>query len=277
MLPDFLNSKIIIHIAFHFIENRFQFLQSVINYISNYKFKKIDIFIDCNSEEIKKYSFLDRDKTNIDIKYLIHKNLDHPFLLTWTHRQNMYKNLSKYDYFMYIEDDIAVPFSAIQQWKIDTEILFPFGYLRGFLRVEKSSDNVLRCTDQTTRAKIDNFSCLNNTLYFRPSNPYQAFWIYDKSQMNIFVNNRCWHDGNHPSWEIRERASSGMIWLDQSEHKVLIPLTDRLTIPDNVLVYHLPNNYAIDTNSPFGKVPITDLTNNNTILLHIKKFICNKL
>lgn len=82
----------------------FDGVQKTINEINKFTaFETIDVVIDVNSEN----KWVDK-LTGACIKRYSFEN-EHPFLLTTKHRENIARNIDKYDYFMYIEDDTFVP------------------------------------------------------------------------------------------------------------------------------------------------------------------------
>jgi len=248
--PPFPSSKLLVHVTFYFVGDRIKYLETVVKNFQSYEFSKIDIIIDTNSKEALSCLSFENVNPRTTIKFKVHKNLLHPYLLTWQHRANMSAAINDYDYFMYLEDDIHIPFKALQRWRQDSDLLYPEGYLRGFLRVEKNKNGVLISADQCKRAKVWNLVRVKNSIFYFPHVPYQAFWICDHQQMIDFINSPAWQNDNS-DWCIRERAASGMTQLLRKNHKnqkhnCLIPLDQNDQIPEDVLVYHLPNNY-IDT------------------------------
>jgi hypothetical protein len=175
----------------------------------------------------------------------------------------MSASINDYDYFMYLEDDIWVPFKALQRWRLDSHLLYPLGYTRGFLRVEKSKNGTLVCVDQYKRAKIRSLVCIKGSLFYFPHVPYQAFWICDHQQMIRFINSTAWQN-DKSDWCIRERAASGMTLLLRKNHKnqkhnLLIPLNEYDKISEDALVFHLPNNYADNPNVLASKLGVDKL------------------
>jgi len=260
MFPKFTQSRILIHIAFHYVEPRFCYLVKVLSAINSYHFKHIDVIIDTNSAETKSCFRKLQSNFNFDFHVQVHDPLEHPFLLTWAHRHNISDQIDKYDYFMYIEDDIEIHYDALTRWRDDSHSMHEDGYLRGFMRTEINSRNNTVLTDQKSVMKFRNLQYYKNKPYLRPSNPYHGFWIYSQQQMKIFIKSQCWLDGNYPKWGVRERAAAGMTWLDTSSHNILIPLTNALEIPEDVRVHHLPNNYARNPDSKHGSVSIHEFT-----------------
>ena len=263
MFPPFASSKILVHIAFHFVEERLKYLEAVIANLQGYGFLQIDIVIDTNSAEAMSRVGFEKTHRNSSITFRVHSDLPNPYLLTWEHRSNMSELVDGYDYFMYLEDDIFVPFEALRRWRSDSCFLYPRGYLRGFLRVEKDRNGGLVCVDQHKRARIRNLVSIEGTLYYAPHVPYQAFWICDHQQMMDFMSSPAWKNSKS-DWCIRERAASGMTLLLRKNHKnqkhnLLIPLDENGKIPKEVLVRHLPNNYADNPNVLASKLGVDKL------------------
>lgn len=262
--PDLENSSLLVHIAFHFVGDRIQYLKQVLSATYQYPFRHIEIVIDTNTDELDLAS-LPKASEHIVIRREIHREMDHPFLLTWQHRPQMLAQLDQHDYFMYIEDDIVVSSNAIKRWYEDSIDLYPQGYLRGFLRTEITRDGTKVSTDQYRKTRLKNILSINGKPYYFPQNPYQGFWIYSREQMGDFIKSPCWKDGNC-DWPVRERASAGMTWMpstlrknNSKLHGLVIPLNNQLKLDENVLVEHAPNNYALDEDSEFGVIPIARL------------------
>lgn len=258
--PELSRSSLIVHIAFHFVAARAQYLFRVLDEINTYRFHKIDIYIDTNRNETAALLRSYPTRPGVTLHVVTHTNLKHPFDLTWRHRSNIDKALGDYDYYMYMEDDICVSDAALQAWHDDSERLAAEKYLRGFVRAETTASGELVSTDYRSRISSRRVLRIGNRLFVRPNNPYQGFWVYSQQQMQTFVASECWQTGNC-NWPVRERASAGMIWLDHERHNILVPL-HKGRIDPRAIVIHLPNNYANDSQSSFGKLRIDDCIRN---------------
>ena len=129
--------------------------------------------------------------------------------------------------------------------------------------MEKDQNGTLVCVDQHKRAGVKNLVRVEESLYYFPHVPYQAFWICDKRQMMRFIKSKAWENDNS-DWCIRERAASGMTLLLRKNHKnhkhnLLIPLDETENISEDALVYHLPNNYVDNPNVLASKLTIDKL------------------
>jgi len=266
MFPPFKDSRLLVHIAFHFVEKRLSYLEKVLATLNSYDFSEVSIVVDTNTEETKVLLMIPVLQSHVSLDFSIHSNLEDPYLLTWTHRRQMETLLNRFDYFMYLEDDIVVSFPALKRWRIESSWLYPKNHFRGFLRVERDADNGFVCTDQVKFPSKRHYFSLKKQMFLRPPNPYQGFWIYDCGQMNTFVTSNAWNNGNIKGWGIRERAAAGMTWIDKRRMKTLIPLSSGYRVPREALVEHIANNYDNDLESQFGKIGVNELVNRDIAL-----------
>jgi len=257
MFKEFETSSILIHVAFHYVEERLPFLERLLRTFCTYRFDAVHVVVDTNWEGLVKRLDQERYK-KIFLTLSLHKDLKDPYLLTWAHRAGMEKKINNYDYFMYVEDDIEVPYNVIERWRKDSIVLAPKGYMRGFLRKE-TDGKAEYAADQKDVMTYKNIVLVSGEPYLHPLNPYQGFWIYSKTQMMRFMESNCWRDGNKPEWGIRERAAAGMIWIDRNTHTVLVPLDAGYKICREASVRHLPNNYVYDKSTKLGKIPVGSL------------------
>jgi hypothetical protein len=244
MFPSFTQSRLLVHIAFHYGAQRIPYLRAVLEALSQYGFLQVDVVIDTNSLETGK---LELGTESLTVEVQVHSDLKDPFLLTWKHRAAMLEKLADYDYFMYLEDDLQVPYSALQRWRSDMNTLEETPYIRGFLRTEIDGTGNIVSTDQRYPVSRREFKAVRGAIWYYPENPYQGFWICSKSQMAAFIQSKAWIDGGDTDWGVRERAAAGPIWAqDRSRHSCLIPMTGTSAVHPDALVDHLPNNYAMD-------------------------------
>ena len=270
-----IEGSLLAHVTCHFAPERMHYLSSVLREIGSYRFSKIVIVVDTNSDE-----GADRAQglvvelglsRNVEVRCDVHSDLEAPFILTWAHRAHVQDSLERFDYVMYLEDDILVPWRAIAAWHRDTSILYPRRLLRGFLRVEINAAGRLVSTDYTRAERHPVFLRVADRIFLIPRNPYHAFWIYGRSQMQEFVQSKSWSD---PPCRMgtREKAACGMMFSNVPESlliprrrfqsRVLLPLDASLTIPEECFVYHLPANYSrfnAGARRGFGTVPVQNL------------------
>ncbi len=256
------NINLLVHITFYYHVDREKYLLKVLENFNDYQLNQIHIVIDTNiREKTEKILEKNTNTNNHTIEIHAHENLDHPYNLTWSHREDMLKQIENYDIFLYLEDDILIPWENFQYWLEENQAIVEYGYLRGFLRVENSEDNTLYSVDFTEITIDPEIIEIAGKNYFQPQYPYHACWLYDRQQMRQFINLPAWQDGNYQLWGIRERAAAGMIWsaVDGKNHRIVLPLLSNSTIEPRALNYHLSNNYYNNLDSPHGKIPLNQL------------------
>jgi hypothetical protein len=243
--------KITKHISFYFLNDRIIYINNIISETNKYEYIT-DIFIHTNIKDLEISMF---DKyTNGNIKIIYHdlSNI-HPFYLTWKCRELLEKQKNEYDIFIYIEDDILIPFKAIKYWLEYNEKLIEMNYNLGFLRIE-IENNIDYITDLCGE-QLDTLINLQNTTYcVNNKNPYCAFWIYNKNEFNKFVNSKYYDINNIEGYGVREKSAIGLHGSNTNWYKsTLIPIINKKLIED-CKIYHMPNNYVIDKTTPFATI-----------------------
>jgi len=153
--------KITKHISFYFLIDRIVYINNIIDETNKYEYTT-DIFIHTNNIDLQEGVF--NNYTNGCIKIIYHdlSNI-HPFYLTWKCRELLQQQRNEYDIFMYIEDDILVPYKAIQYWLEYNQILLEMNYNLGFVRIEVE-DGIEYITDLYGEI-FDTFIDLNEKKY----------------------------------------------------------------------------------------------------------------
>jgi len=243
--------KITKHISFYFLTDRIIYINKIIDETNKYEYTT-DIFIHTNFIDLKKEMF--NNYTNGDIQIIYHdlSNI-HPFYLTWKCRKLLYEQRNEYDIFMYIEDDILVPYKAIKYWLEYNKNLIEMNYNLGFVRIEVE-DNIEYITDLYGQ-KFDTIINLNEKQYcVNNKNPYCAFWIYNKNEFNNFVNSKYYDINNIKGYDIRESSAIGLHGCHTDYYKnTLIPIIDNKLI-EECKIYHMPNNYVLNKKTIFATI-----------------------
>ena len=247
--------KITKHISFYFIIDRIIYINNIIDATNKYEYTT-DIFIHTNNIDLQERML--NNYTNGYIKIIYHdlSNIN-PFYLTWKCRELLQQQRNEYDIFMYIEDDILVPYKAIQYWLEYNQILLEMNYNLGFLRIEVE-DGIEYITDLFGE-KFDTIINLNETKYcVNNKNPYCAFWIYNKNEFNNFVNSKYYNINNIRGYDIREQSAIGLHGIYTHYYKnTLIPIVNNKLI-EECKIYHMPNNYVLNKNSSFATIKFNE-------------------
>lgn len=231
------NKKILICISFHYVENRLNNLIKVINNFLNYKLD-VSIIIDTNQD----FNYF-KEINNVTVK--VHKNLNHPFFLTWVHRLNMVNEIDNYDYFIYIEDDMLIPYENFLEYIENFDGLYKLNCVPSFIRIEefKGKEYIVDVTKKQVNRPIIN---INNKTFINLEQPYHAFWILPQKELKESINEKF----TQPSVN-RELAASYVMWELKKTPYILM---DNDKINKLSYSYHLTNNYSKMENSPFGKI-----------------------
>ena len=247
--------KITKHISFYFIIDRIIYINNIIDATNKYEYTT-DIFIHTNNIDLQERML--NNYTNGYIKIIYHdlSNIN-PFYLTWKCRELLQQQRNEYDIFMYIEDDILVPYKAIKYWLEYNQILLEMNYNLGFLRIEVE-DGIEYITDLFGE-KFDTFINLNETKYcVNNKSPYCSFWIYNKNEFNNFVNSKYYNINNILGYGIREQSAIGLHGIYTHYYKnTLIPIVNNKLI-EECKIYHMPNNYVLNKNSSFATIKFNE-------------------
>lgn len=246
------------HISFFYLEDRILYINKIIDETNKYEYIT-DIFIHTNNKDLQESAFTTYTNGCIQIIYHDLSNIN-PFYLTWKCRNLLQQQKNDYDIFIYIEDDILVPYKAIKYWLEYNEKLIEMNYNLGFVRIEVEN-NIEYITDLKGE-KIDTIINLDNTRYcVNNKNPYCAFWIYNKNEFNLFVNSKYYNINNIQNYGIRETSAIGLHGVGTDWYKnTLIPIINN-KLNEDCKIYHLPNNYVIDNTNLFATIKFNEAIN----------------
>ena len=278
--------KISAHIAYyHYAEKeysnkRYKYVVSMLNdYFNEWEVEQIDIYIHTNTEDAK--IILDEliSKTHIHVSFIIHDlSNENPHNLTWKHRALMETQKDDYDVFLYLEDDIGMPYKAFQYWLKYKDNLYSEGYDVGFVRVETLNNKDYFCSDV-----VQPCSCylqIKDRYFTWNHQNYCAFWICDKNALSDFILSPYWkqhglfpHGLDKPEAHfIRESAAIGYkMYYDRmismhpglSSMGSMYPLDENKEyISDICFVHHLANNYINAPGFVQGKFNVKRMVEN---------------
>lgn len=209
------------------------------------------------------------DLSNLEIVTPSH--LGHPFLLTWIHRhifQNLLEQDAGFTHYMYAEDDILITRDNINYWLEASELLASTRFLPAFFRYEINSDRSIVSTDITRSLRVGDLYKLrtsHGTMIQFP-NPYQGMYLLDTEGLRELLYTAA-GSPDYGCWGIREKAAQGLCFWNVpagSTSRYLVAtdgehLLNEVRIDPRALIHHMPNNYAEDATSPFGKILLSQL------------------
>ena len=239
------------HITFYYIQDRIVYINNIIDETNKYECTT-DIYIHTDNKDLREDVF--HHYTNGRFK-IIHHDLSniHPYYLTWKCRELLQEQKHDYDVFMYIEDDILVPYKAIIYWLEYNEKLIKMNYNLGFVRIETQND--IEYITDLSKKKFDTVIYLDDKRYcVNNKNVFCGFWIYNKNEFNKFVNSTYYDLHNITNYGIREKSAVGLHGEGIGWYKnTLIPIIDNKLI-DGCRIYHMPNNYVVNKRTRFATI-----------------------
>jgi len=244
--------KLLICICFHYIEDRFRYLDVLMDrFLNEYTSRfNVTVIVDTNSKqgEMRLRERYPDDRVGI----FRHDRLAHPFHLTWMHRYHISLHKDEYDFFMYVEDDMDIPLENFVRYLENFRIVWPRG-VPVFLRVEEK-DGVRYNSDAERREPVRHLEILKDrefvTEMMHPL-PYHAFWICPGDVLRSIM------PPDFVKCSIsRETAASFLIW--EMRKKGYLQWEDG-NVSRKCLAYHLPNNYACDPHTRLGKIPLDNV------------------
>ncbi|HMG14151.1 MAG TPA: hypothetical protein VK590_01820 [Saprospiraceae bacterium] len=247
-------SKLLVCIPFHYSEGRVQYLMQVLENFNHYEME-VDVIVDTNTGDLFQLDHeIGISEMVNKLSIIQHKELTHPFHLTWVGRKHIRENIDNYDYVMYTEDDMMLPWENFKNYIQTFHQLWP-RYIPGLVRVEKAHDK-LYITDSPLHQKfntslwynqIDIRGLLTNINY-----PYHAQWIMPHEALKSSM-----RDNFVRMEDNRELAASYPMW--ELNKTALVKLTSENQIDPLCYTYHLPNNYSMSPDSSFGKIEVDKL------------------
>jgi len=247
--------KITKHITFFYIQERMYCINNIIDETNTYEIPT-DLFIHTNNTNLSKNSFNEYNNGSINIIYHDLSNCN-PYFLCWMHRDLIKSQIDDYDIFIYIEDDMLVPYKAIKYWLLYNEELIEMNYNLGFVRIECEND-VEYIVDlpgvqlDTSITLHDKKYCVNN------KNPYCAFWIYNKSEFSRFINSNFYNVSNIPVYDERAACAIGLHGISNYWYNgTVIPIIDN-KLTDECKIYHMTNNYVACATMNFSTIKFED-------------------
>ncbi len=245
--------RFVVHMTFYFRPDRLNYVNRILNELNKYPYQT-DLFIHTNQsfplEDLIYYS-------NGQLMVYCHDiSNEHPHYLTWKCRGFLKEQKEQYDVYIYIEDDILIPVSAIEYWFQNKEKVMKYGYNLGFLRIEVDGNGIEHTGDMGTSPEgVSEY--LTKVVYLEDKkyilndlNPYCASWIYDKNEFSNFVESSFYDTRNIRGYGICEQSAIGLHGKHTPWYKgTLIPLTEDNQVDPGCRIYHLPNNYLL---SPYG-------------------------
>jgi len=264
-IPD----KLAICVAFHYVEARLPYLAQVAAHFPSLG-REVDVTIVTNAvgDEHRARILAQLPVAAARCSLFSPAGLGHPYLLTWSHFAVMRERIgdASFTHFMYVEDDLLVRAVTIEYWLDAKPTLARFGLIPSILRVEQvPPDPAWYSTDQPVPVSVAKASRVAGSQaigYLNLPNPYQGMYLLDRTLMNEHLDGPSSSPDFGP-WYIREKAAQGLTFANvpygfKSRNVVPFDVASK-SVCECCFVHHLPNTYALDPKSKFGKVPVSKL------------------
>ena len=189
-----------------------------------------------------------------------------PWYLTWKCRPLIEKQLNDYDVFMSCDDDVLIYKTAIDYWFQNKDALIAHNYNLGFILVEKDGNNNRFWVNGHVHLQDTKIISVNKRLYLlNDHEQYCAFWIYDASEMKRWINSYFWDPDKIARFNTPERhiPEASMIGMSLEGYRgTVIPLqikNNKLILNENCILYHQPNKYIKQLDSPFSTIQFENI------------------
>lgn len=249
-------NTLLICIAFHYSEERLKYLQQVVGNIMSHYDVPLRIIIDTNSSKmIRRHLFAGTGTKQLEVH--AHENLSHPFHLTWMHRWHIKRELNNFDNFMYVEDDMLVPYLSFLFYQKRFNLLWP-DLIPSFVRIEKyqGEEFVTDITEQIV-IKESNIIHKDGAMFYPVPYPkdYHAFWIMPREALQqtmrpdfVRLSDSREIAASYPNWELKKKS---VIEIYSEDGKWFVH--------PSCFSYHITNNYAQDSSTQHAKIKIQDI------------------
>lgn len=244
------NKTLLVCIAHHYNPEKIKYLKKIIERFLSYDLS-VTIIIDTNSDDLLKLQY---EMCYNDVFIYVHANLRNPYHLAWKHRKHMKNLIDDFDYFMYIEDDMDLPFENFVEYLNNFELLFP-NYIPSFVRLEELEGKYY-IVDMKTVQKINDYEIIVHVekRFISLIYPYCSIWIMPTKELKETMTDYFVKESIN-----RENAAS--YTKVELRKKPLVMLDDDNKISPLCYSYHLPNTYVNKKGNKhkFGRIEIGDV------------------
>ncbi|MEP5936795.1 MAG: hypothetical protein ABJ239_00555 [Erythrobacter sp.] len=264
-----------ISIAAHYVPERVQFLALSLDAINSWLCCDVRITIVTNDLALAEDAALTCSlaklaKAGRTVTFDQTKDLDHPWHLTWWHKQHLREwsaQANRNDLFCYIEDDIAISADAIAYFIKHLDSAKAQGLIPGFLRYENSSENTQISTDFLSHQPVGkgNLMHLAGTPFVPLEYPYWAGFVLDKELAVEYLQSP-WSNIESADKQPKSIGHSCRVqsaWAltyhnvpPTMPSRMAVPVDDDLRPLKECLVWHTSNNYSESRTHGFGTIPI---------------------
>lgn len=262
-----MNINLSIAITFFYKYSRLEYLRQICE-----AHRQMDIeyttYIVTNTNDEHEINLIRENAYSKDLRIITPTYLGHPFLLTWSHRDIFREQISQesdHTHFLYTEDDLLLTKKNLDYWLSARNITKSTPFIPGFFRYEINAEGEAVSTDIIKRQSLaSHLLKFEETTFVNLKQPYQGMYLMDKQLATEFLFSNA-SSPNTGQWGIREKAAQGLtFWrVPRGFHsRSIVGLNHNMQIHSDARIHHLPNNYANNPNSRFGRIPVDRLFKN---------------
>ena len=273
------SASLLVAITFHYVASRLFYLLDVVRALADFPVQRLDVIIVTNTTAPS-----ERNSISDLLAPLLHGGktvevlpcpaLAHPHDLAWAHKPLISGRFlaagSGYTHFIYLEDDTRFGYANFCYFAAFRPKLAPSGLVPSFVRTEFSlRDGRLYSTDFLAPFTPDGGPCVavDNYRFCAVDFPYCGLFVLDRELAAEHLASAAFRPESSislaPEWPIRERAAMGLCWTAPPpgfRARYVVPVERNSgVVPGCCWVAHLPNNYANDPTTPYGKIPMSEL------------------
>jgi len=269
------SASLLVCITFHYVAERLTYLLDVVRALADFPVRLDAVILTNTADPSERSSISDLlaplliDGKSLEV--LSCPGLAHPYDLAWSHKglitERFLSRGSRHTHFIYLEDDTR--FTTYR------EKLRAKGVIPSFVRVETNlADKKLYATDHlapftpeaTPSVVVDGYR------FCGVEYPYCGLYVLDLELAQEYVKSRSFQPESSVAmaseWPVRERAAMGLCWEnppDGFRTRYVIPVELKTGMLSSACwVSHLPNNYANDETTPYGKIAMNRLAEKGT-------------
>lgn len=259
--------RLAIAITFFYRHSRLEYLRQICEAHQQLD-TEYTTFIITNSKDENEIRLIRENACNKDLHIATPTYLGHPYLLTWSHRdifREQISSRSSYSHFLYTEDDLLLTRQNLDYWLGAREVTKTTPFIPAFLRYEINNRGETVSTDVTEpQALTSHLLKVGETTFVNLKQPYQGMYLMDeKLAIELLFSNASSPDTGR--WGIREKAAQGLTYWNVpsgAHSRMIVGLDQTMRILSDARIHHLPNNYANNPDSIFGKIPVDKILTN---------------
>jgi len=284
-------ASLLVCITFHYVPARLFYLLDVVRALADFPVRRLDLVVLTNTVDPTERASISvclgpelYDGKTLEV--LSYPGLPHPHDLAWSHKQLIRERVlpegSLYTHFVYLEDDIRFTYVNFCYFTAFRPKLAAKGLVPSFVRAECNlADGQLYATDYLARFNPDTSpsTIAGDYRFCGVAYPYCGLFVLDRELTKEYVASPSFRQDSSASvsvsvseWGPRERAAMGLCWERpplgfRTRYVIPVELNTGL-VSNSCWVAHLPNNYANEPSSPYGKIPMNQLTSigNDTMM-----------